>query len=109
MHLLPPLRQGETKAKEQSEEIRCVQGGDTDKDPELLEVFDLASDSHVPYSTTSKPKMFEVEEDEEMLLDWESKRKRSELLGTYHRNDSTEHCQCGPVISASSTLLELCS
>ena len=42
--------------------------GNTDSYPNLLELFDVADHSYVPYGTALKPEMIEVEEDEEMLL-----------------------------------------
>lgn len=71
MHRLPPFRQGDTKPKEQTEKIRRVHQGHADNDLGLFRVFDRAADSHVPHGTAFSPKMVEVEEDEEMLLEAE--------------------------------------
>lgn len=53
----------------QVERIRRVHSDETDNDPDLTELFDLAADSYVPYGTASYSKMIEVDEDEEMLLE----------------------------------------
>jgi hypothetical protein len=48
-----------------------VHSGDTDNDPELYEVYDLATESYVPYGMASNPEMIEVDNDDEMLPDVE--------------------------------------